>query len=254
MCVVGKGSVLPGSPLCAWVSLPPAPSCTAPSSRPASFSPRPVCSASPRLGPHLSTAHRPAARKAADAQQAALGEPPESARAARLGEEGAGAAPTVPTGAAECGVGEVGRHHPAGGPGHHRPPDRGLSGRAAATHRATDEGRCSARSCRRTGTDTLVGSGRGPRPGLRALGRRPGRGPQCWDQSQTGQETAAWRRPLNSSKRGREHEGIRPERALPTSQAQGRDSSQRRREKQLLIEILDLKLLRRPGCFSLNFK
>lgn len=60
-----------------------------------------------------------------------------------------------------------------------------------ATHRATDEGRCSARSCRRTGTDTLVGSGRGPRPGLRALGRQPGRGPQCWDQSQTGQETAA---------------------------------------------------------------
>lgn len=33
-------------------------------------------------------------------------------------------------------MGEVGRHHPAGGPGHHRPPDRGLSGRAVATHRA----------------------------------------------------------------------------------------------------------------------
>lgn len=28
----------------------------------------------------------------------------------------------------------------------------------------------------------------GPRPGLRALGRQPGRGSQCWDQSQTGQE------------------------------------------------------------------
>lgn len=184
-------ALLPGSPLRAWVSLPPAPSGPAPSSWLASSSPLPVCSASLRLGPHPSTAHRPAARKAADTQQAALGEPPESARAARLGEEGAGAAPAVPAGAAERGVGEVGRHHPAGGPGHHRPPDRGLSGRAAATHRATDEGRCSARSCRRTGTDTLVGSGRGPRPGLRALGRRPGRGPQCWDQSQTGQETAA---------------------------------------------------------------
>lgn len=61
----------------------------------------------------------------------------------------------------------------------------------AATHRATEEGCCSARSCRRTGTDTLAGGGPGPRPSLRALGRRPGRGPQCWDQSQTGQEVAA---------------------------------------------------------------
>ena len=73
--------------------------------------------------------------------------------------------------------------------------DGGCSGSSPTTCQLwaprSSGGRCSACSCRRTGTDTLVGSGRGPRPGLRALGRRPGRGPQCWDQSQTGQETAA---------------------------------------------------------------
>ncbi|KAB0390439.1 hypothetical protein E2I00_013431, partial [Balaenoptera physalus] len=175
------------------VSLPPAPACLVPSSLSAFFSPLPICSALclyiGALTP--STARRPAARKAADAQQAALGEPPKSARATRVGEERAGAAAAIAARAAERGVGEVGRHHPAGGSGHHRPPDRGLSGRAAATHRATEEGCCSARSRHRTGTDTLTGGGQGPRPGLRALGRRPGRGPQCWDQSQTGQEAAA---------------------------------------------------------------
>ena len=76
----------------------------------------------------------------------------------------------------------------------------------------------------------------------------------CRARKTTGQETAAWWRPLNSSEWGRGHEGIRPERALPSSHARGRGSSQCRREKQLLIEILDLQLLRRPGCFSLNFK
>lgn len=62
---------------------------------------------------------RPAARKAADTQQAALGEPSENPRDTRVGEEGAGAAAAVAPGAAERGVGEVGRHHPTGGPGHH---------------------------------------------------------------------------------------------------------------------------------------
>ena len=62
----------------------------------------------------------------------------------------------------------------------------------------------------------------------------------CRARKTTGQETAAWWRPLNSSEWGRGHEGIGPERALPSSHARGRGSSQRRREKQLLIEILDL--------------
>lgn len=74
-------------------------------------------------GPSLHHRPWPAAGEAADAQQAALGEPSESPRDTRVGEEGAGATATVPAGAAERGVGEVGRHDPAGGPGHHRPPD-----------------------------------------------------------------------------------------------------------------------------------
>lgn len=116
------------------------------------------------LAPTPPTARCPAARKATDAQQAALGEPPESARDTCLGEEGAGAAAAVPSGTAECGVGEVGGHHPPGGPGRHRPPDRGLSGWAAATHWATAEGCCPARSCCRTGTDTRSGGGQARAP------------------------------------------------------------------------------------------
>lgn len=56
-----------------------------------------------------------------------------------------------------------------------------------------EEGCCSARSCHGMGSDVLSGCGPDPRPGLRALGRRPGGGPQCWDQSQTGQEAPAAR-------------------------------------------------------------
>ena len=77
---------------------------------------------------------------------------------------------------------------------------RPRSERAGGGHAlGTEVGCCSARSCRRTGAGTLEGGGPGPRPSLRALGRRPGRGPQCWDQSQTGQEVAA---PVAQGSRG----------------------------------------------------
>lgn len=45
-----------------------------------------------------------------------------------------------------------------------------------------------------------LGQRPGPRPGLRALGRQPGRGSQCWDQSQTGQEVME--APVAQSSRG----------------------------------------------------
>lgn len=142
---------------------------------------------------------RPAAREAADAQPAAVGEPAPRPRDARLGAEGAGAAAPGAAGAAERGVGEGGRHHPAGGPGHHRPPDRGLSGRA------TEDG---------------------PQGGARALGRQPRRpGPGLSAGGQTGARRAGtrasrrdrrWPRPQwHRAPAGRRRLGLCPPRTQP---------------------------------------
>lgn len=166
----GHASARPGP----WRGLaPPLPAPPAPSAHlTAPRSPLPLRSCSHSLW----APGRPAAREAADAQPAAVGEPAPRPRDARLGAEGAGAAAPGAAGAAERGVGEGGRHHPAGGPGHHRPPDRGLSGRA------TEDGPQGGARARAAATP--------PRP--RALGGRPDRGPQSWDQSQSeGQEVAA---------------------------------------------------------------
>lgn len=66
--------------------------------------------------------------------QAMGGSPGYSAVPPRVGPQGPGAPRCLTSGPALCGVGEDGHHHPSGGPGHHRPADRGLRGRTGASH------------------------------------------------------------------------------------------------------------------------
>lgn len=65
--------------------------------------------------------------QAADPQQEGVGGHPEEPLSPVLGEEGPGDGGSLPSGAADGGVGEDQRHHSSGGPGDHGPADGGVS-------------------------------------------------------------------------------------------------------------------------------